>query len=184
MSLPGSETIELNAPGGLRDYCERFGPTMYGLSKLPVTEDLWSDDNIDKVAASCGRSPTTDEIADKSAWREGELRNELSAGELERGGVFLFVHSPRIVAFERIEIEVLNLEVVVSDRDGIRAEGLDLDDFSLTVDGEPVEISNFYVGQREIGSLPRLAPPPESATSSSLPEENVPPLPVSYGVYS
>ncbi len=67
------ETIELNAPGGLRDYCERFGPTMYGLSKLPVTEDLWSDDNIDKVAASWGRSPTTDEIADKSAWRDDRL---------------------------------------------------------------------------------------------------------------
>jgi 3-hydroxyacyl-CoA dehydrogenase len=67
------ETIELNAPGGLKDYCERFGPTMYGLSKLPVTEDLWSDANIEKVAQSWGRQPSAEEIADKSAWRDNRL---------------------------------------------------------------------------------------------------------------
>jgi hypothetical protein len=39
------------------------------------------------------------------AWRDGERRNELDAGGLERGGVFLFVHSPRIVAFEELVIE-------------------------------------------------------------------------------
>ena len=67
------ETIELNAPGGLKDYCERFGPTMYGLSKLPVTEDLWSDANIEKVAQNWGRQPSPEEIADKSAWRDNRL---------------------------------------------------------------------------------------------------------------
>jgi len=67
------ETIELNAPGGLRDYCERFAPTMYGLSKLPVTEDLWSDDTINKVAESWGKQPSPDEIAEKSAWRDERL---------------------------------------------------------------------------------------------------------------
>lgn len=67
------ETIELNAPGGLRDYCERFAPTMYNLAKLPVTEDLWSDTTIDKVAESWGRSPSPEEIAEKSAWRDDRL---------------------------------------------------------------------------------------------------------------
>ena len=67
------ETIELNAPGGIRDYCERFGPTMYGLSKLPVTEDLWNKENIDRVLASWGRSPTPEQIAEKSAWRDDRL---------------------------------------------------------------------------------------------------------------
>jgi 3-hydroxyacyl-CoA dehydrogenase len=67
------ETIELNAPGGLRDYCERFAPTMYGLSKLPVTEELWSAENIDRVADSWGRNPTPEQIADKSAWRDNRL---------------------------------------------------------------------------------------------------------------
>ena len=67
------ETIELNAPGGLRDYCERFGPTMYGLAKLPVTEELWSKQNIDRVAENWGRNPTSEEIAEKSAWRDNRL---------------------------------------------------------------------------------------------------------------
>jgi len=66
-------SIELNAPGGLRDYCERFGPTMYSLSNLPVTEELWSKETIDKVAASWGESPDADEIAKKSAWRDDRL---------------------------------------------------------------------------------------------------------------
>lgn len=67
------ETIELNAPGGLKDYCERFGPTMYGLSKLPVTEELWSDENIERVAQSWGKRPSPAEIAEKSAWRDNRL---------------------------------------------------------------------------------------------------------------
>ncbi|MBU2532886.1 MAG: 3-hydroxyacyl-CoA dehydrogenase, partial [Alphaproteobacteria bacterium] len=67
------ETIELNAPGGIRDYCKRFAPTMYGLSKLPVTEDLWSPENIDRIAESWGRNPSPEEIAAKSAWRDNRL---------------------------------------------------------------------------------------------------------------
>lgn len=67
------ETIELNAPGGLRDYCERYGPTLCGLSKLPVTEELWGDENIGRVASSWGRNPTSEQIAEKSAWRDNRL---------------------------------------------------------------------------------------------------------------
>jgi hypothetical protein len=39
------------------------------------------------------------------AWRGGTPRQQLSAGALRSGGLFLFVHTPRIVAFESIEIE-------------------------------------------------------------------------------
>jgi L-gulonate 3-dehydrogenase len=67
------ETIEMNAPGGIRDYCERFGPTMYGLSALPVTEDLWSRENIDRIMESWGRQPTPELIAEKSRWRDSRL---------------------------------------------------------------------------------------------------------------
>ncbi len=67
------ETIELNAPGGIRDYCERFAPTMYALSKLPVTEELWSRENIDKIVASWGNEPTPEDVAQKSAWRDERL---------------------------------------------------------------------------------------------------------------
>ena len=67
------ETIELNAPGGIRDYCERFGPTMYGLSKLPVTEELWSKRKLDRSwragarARACSKSPR------KALWRDERL---------------------------------------------------------------------------------------------------------------
>ncbi len=39
------------------------------------------------------------------AWRDGEKRNELSTGPRTSGGLFLFVHSPRIVAVESMLIE-------------------------------------------------------------------------------
>jgi len=67
------ETIELNAPGGIRDYCARFAETMYGLSAAPVTEDIWSADNIDRVMESWGAAPNAEKIADKSRWRDNRL---------------------------------------------------------------------------------------------------------------
>ena len=67
------ETIELNAPGGIRDYCERYGPTLLSLSSAPVTEELWSKENIDRVCESWGRSPTAAEVAKKSTWRDDRL---------------------------------------------------------------------------------------------------------------
>ena len=34
------ETIELNAPGGIRDYCARYGETLYSTSARPVTREV------------------------------------------------------------------------------------------------------------------------------------------------
>lgn len=67
------ETIELNAPGGIRDYCARFGPTMYGLSKEEVTADIWDAENVDRIMQSWGHQPSAEEIADKSRWRDNRL---------------------------------------------------------------------------------------------------------------
>jgi len=67
------ETIELNAPGGIRDYCDRFAKTMHGLSAAEVTEDIWSKENIDRIMESWGRQPSPEEIAEKSRWRDNRL---------------------------------------------------------------------------------------------------------------
>ena len=67
------ETIELNAPGGIADYCERFGPTLLGLSSLPVTEELWSAENCNRVADSWGPTPTKETVLEKSKWRDSRL---------------------------------------------------------------------------------------------------------------
>lgn len=45
--------------------------------------------------------------------------------------------------FERIEVHVLDLEVVVTDRDGGRVTGLRPEDFRVEIDGDPVPVDYF-----------------------------------------
>ncbi|HJZ43948.1 MAG TPA: 3-hydroxyacyl-CoA dehydrogenase [Hyphomicrobiaceae bacterium] len=67
------ETIELNAPGGTPDYCARYGETLYRVSSRPVTPEVWGADNIARVAASWGRTPTSEAILAKQRWRDDRL---------------------------------------------------------------------------------------------------------------
>lgn len=67
------ETIELNAPGGIADYCERYGPTMYGLAKEDVTERIWAKETVDHVVEDWGRTPSPAQILEKSRWRDDRL---------------------------------------------------------------------------------------------------------------
>lgn len=46
--------------------------------------------------------------------------------------------------FESIDVNIVNVEVYVTDRQGRRVQGLTRDDFQLLEDGKPVEITNFY----------------------------------------
>ncbi|MDX1383037.1 MAG: VWA domain-containing protein, partial [Thermoanaerobaculia bacterium] len=45
---------------------------------------------------------------------------------------------------EEVDVNVINLTVNVVDDDGLPVTGLQRDDFEVVVDGEPVEISNFF----------------------------------------
>jgi len=67
------ETIELNAPGGTPDYCARFGATWAELASKPVTPELWGKENVARVLASWGRSPSPQQILDKQRWRDDRL---------------------------------------------------------------------------------------------------------------
>ena len=67
------ETIELNAPGGIADYCDRYGATLYKLSSHPVTPDIWEADNTARAAASLGPVPTKQHVSGKSRWRDERL---------------------------------------------------------------------------------------------------------------
>jgi VWFA-related protein len=73
---------------------------------------------------------------------------------------------------ERVEVEVVNVDVVVTDRDGRRVTDLGRADFELFVDGEPVAIEYF-------AAPPAAARPhaPAPATVPSLAPETVAPLP-------
>jgi L-gulonate 3-dehydrogenase len=67
------ETIELNAPGGMADYFERFAETMYGLSAPPVTDEIWSEENRARVLADWGHKPSPEDVLQKSRWRDDRL---------------------------------------------------------------------------------------------------------------
>jgi L-gulonate 3-dehydrogenase len=67
------QTIELNAPGGIPDYCARYGDFIRRTTTDPPTPTVWNEANIARVMQAWGRSPSTEEIARRSAWRDKRL---------------------------------------------------------------------------------------------------------------
>jgi VWFA-related protein len=49
--------------------------------------------------------------------------------------------------YESLDVNVVNVEVFVTDRQGNRVTGLTRDDFRILEDGKPVEITNFYAAE-------------------------------------
>ena len=67
------ETIELNAQGGIADYCERYVPWFRRyIADLP-TPQVWDDAQWQAAAAAYGPAPAPAEVASKSLWRDGRL---------------------------------------------------------------------------------------------------------------
>jgi len=66
-------TIELNAPGGVADYCARYGDFYRRLAADPAGPDVWGPDNAAKVEAALGapRSPEVREA--RTRWRDRRL---------------------------------------------------------------------------------------------------------------
>lgn len=58
---------------------------------------------------------------------------------------------------EQIRVEVVELEVIVADRDGDPVTGLAASDFEVRLDGKPVEITNFYAVGAEAATAPDAA---------------------------
>ncbi len=61
--------------------------------------------------------------------------------------------------FESVDVNVVNVEVFVTDRQGQTVTGLSQDDFELLVDGKPTPITNFYA---EVLGQPVALPTPET----------------------
>jgi len=77
---------------------------------------------------------------------------------------------PSGIFAESVDVQVVNVEVYVTDRDGKPVEGLQREDFALREDGKPVTLSNFYaVGGSGAagGDLPRPSPTRSISTSPS-----------------
>jgi L-gulonate 3-dehydrogenase len=67
------ETIELNAPGGIPDYCTRYVDWFRRyMSDLPPAS-VWDDAGWQRAVAAWGNAPSPSEIAGKSVWRDDRL---------------------------------------------------------------------------------------------------------------
>ena len=67
------ETIELNAPAGISDYCERYVSWFRRYASAPAPLSVWDDARWKLAAAAWGRTPTIAWVADKSRWRDARL---------------------------------------------------------------------------------------------------------------
>jgi L-gulonate 3-dehydrogenase len=65
------ETIELNAPGGIPDYCARYGPSLSRLSAADPA--IYSGDKLKGVLAQWGNALTPDQVAVRMGWRDRRL---------------------------------------------------------------------------------------------------------------
>ena len=67
------ETIELNAPGGIGDYCKRYTGFYRSLSADPAKPDVWDEENVSRILHAWGAMPSADTLAHRSAWRDKRL---------------------------------------------------------------------------------------------------------------
>jgi L-gulonate 3-dehydrogenase len=67
------ETIELNAPGGIADYCKRYAGFYRSLSADPAKPDVWDEDNVSRILEAWGGAPSADTLACRSVWRDKRL---------------------------------------------------------------------------------------------------------------
>ena len=67
------ETIELNAPGGMADYCRRYVDWFRRYLADPPTPAVWTDAAWQQAVAAWGRTPTPEQIASRSRRRDRRL---------------------------------------------------------------------------------------------------------------
>lgn len=65
------ETIELNAPGGIPDYCHRYGDSLARLSS--ANREIYHTPFVDLILAQWGATPSPGEVATHMAWRDRRL---------------------------------------------------------------------------------------------------------------
>ena len=66
------ETIDMNAPGGVADYADRFGPLMGGITD-EQTPYHYDAETVARVTAERRAALALDDIGERSAWRDRRL---------------------------------------------------------------------------------------------------------------
>jgi L-gulonate 3-dehydrogenase len=67
------ETIELNAPGGIPDYCARYTGFYKELASAPAGPEVYQPPNVDRVIAAWPHRPTAERIASLTQRRNERL---------------------------------------------------------------------------------------------------------------
>jgi 3-hydroxyacyl-CoA dehydrogenase len=78
------ETIDLNAPDGIRDYCARFGKMYHDFSVDDPAPRIWREDLIDRVESERRETLPADKLGERSAWRDRRLA-DLVASKMRAG---------------------------------------------------------------------------------------------------
>lgn len=66
------ETIDLNAPGGVRDYCERYGALYYDMARQQADPRRWSG-VVDLIEAARRKALPAEKLAERQTWRDRRL---------------------------------------------------------------------------------------------------------------
>lgn len=67
------ETIELNAPGGMPDYCARYTGFYKRLQAKPATPAAYSDASVAEILTQWGQPATPERISKRMQWRDARL---------------------------------------------------------------------------------------------------------------
>jgi L-gulonate 3-dehydrogenase len=67
------ETIELNAPGGIADYCARYAGFYRRLQAAPAGPEVFGPENIERVLAQWGQASSRERLDARSRWRDRRL---------------------------------------------------------------------------------------------------------------
>jgi 3-hydroxyacyl-CoA dehydrogenase len=65
------ETIELNAPGGIPDYCRRYGPSLSRLSAADPA--IYDGEKLGRIMAQWPNALTPDQLVVRMRWRDRRL---------------------------------------------------------------------------------------------------------------
>ncbi|MEO1085104.1 MAG: VWA domain-containing protein, partial [Acidobacteriota bacterium] len=127
------------------------------------------------AAATCGRVAAFGALLAAAAWLwpagPGVVEaQDSAAGSSAAAGTEGAAEGDFFV--EAVDINVVNVEVYVTERDGTRITGLTKDDFILEVDKTPIAISNFYAVEngRPLGEQPEIIEAPRPTTEPAAPQ--------------
>ncbi|MFO1209014.1 MAG: 3-hydroxyacyl-CoA dehydrogenase [Amaricoccus sp.] len=64
------ETIDLNAKGGVRDYCDKLGAMYWGLARQLADPRQWGEELVREVEAQCRSRLSIGDLKDRQLWRD------------------------------------------------------------------------------------------------------------------